>query len=63
MGGAILRRDDVTIPDLAIPLAPSTAASVTFFSDGTQFYPPIFDDMVDAPGKFSAEQEAYIIEK
>ena len=43
-----LRRDDVTIPDLAIPLAPSTADSVTFFSDGTQFYPPIFDDMAAA---------------
>jgi cardiolipin synthase len=43
-----LRQDDVTIPDLAIPLAPSTADSVKFFSDGTQFYPPIFDDMAAA---------------
>jgi hypothetical protein len=24
---------------------------------------PIFDDMIDSPEKFSAEQEAYIIEK
>ncbi len=43
-----LRRDDVTIPDLAIALAPSTADSVNFFSDGTQFFPPIFDDMAAA---------------
>ena len=40
-----LRDDDVTIPDLAIPLAPSTADSVEFFSDGTQFFPPMADDM------------------
>ena len=43
-----LGRDNVTIPDLGIPLAPSMAASVDFFSDGTQFYPPIFDDMAAA---------------
>jgi cardiolipin synthase len=43
-----LRRDDVTIADLAIPLAPSTADSVEFFSDGPQFFPPIADDMAAA---------------
>ena len=43
-----LQRDDVTAPDLAISLAPSTADSIKFFSDGTQFYPPIFDDMAAA---------------
>ena len=43
-----LGRDDVNIPDLGIPLAPSTAASVQFYSDGTQFFPPMGDDMAAA---------------
>ena len=41
-------RDDVTMPDSAIPLAPSTADTVSFYSDGPQFYPPIFADMAAA---------------
>jgi cardiolipin synthase len=41
-------RDKITMADGAIPLAPSTADTVTFYSDGTQFYPPIFDDMAAA---------------
>jgi cardiolipin synthase len=43
-----LSRDDVNIPDLGIPLAPSTTASVQFYSDGTQFFPPMGDDMAAA---------------
>lgn len=43
-----LGQDDVAIPDLGIPLAPSTAASVEFFSDGPQFFPPMGDDMAAA---------------
>ncbi len=43
-----LERDDVAIPDLAIPLAPSTAATVDLFSGGQQFFPPMIDDMAAA---------------
>jgi len=45
---AFLVQDEVAIPDLAIPLAPSTAQSVQFFSDGPQFFPPMWDDMAAA---------------
>ncbi len=38
-------QDDVTINDIAIPLATSTADSVEFFSDGPQFFPRMADDM------------------
>lgn len=43
-----LARDDVAIPDLAIPLAPSTLATVDLFSGGKQFFPPMIDDMAAA---------------
>jgi cardiolipin synthase len=43
-----LGQDDVAIHDLAIPLATSTADSVELFSDGTQFFPPMADDMTAA---------------
>lgn len=42
---AFLGRDDVSIDDLAIPLAPSTAATVDFFSGGEQFFPATLDDL------------------
>jgi cardiolipin synthase A/B len=40
-----LARDDVSIPDIGIPLAPSTLDTVQLFSDGTQFFPPMGRDM------------------
>ena len=43
-----LARDDVAIPDLAIPLAPSTLATVDLFSGGQQFFPPMIADMAAA---------------
>ncbi|CAN5656306.1 phospholipase D-like domain-containing protein [soil metagenome] len=42
---AFLQRDDVSIEDLAIPIAPSTAADVSFYSGGGQFFPPMLDDL------------------
>ncbi len=45
---AFLQRDDVSIGDLAIPIAPSTAADVSFYSGGDQFFPPMLDDLRDA---------------
>lgn len=45
---AFLLNDSPLMSDLAIPLAPSTAATVQFYSDGTQFYPPIFADLAAA---------------
>ena len=43
-----LARGNVSIPDLAIPLAPSTAATVDLFAGGQQFFPPMIDDMATA---------------
>jgi cardiolipin synthase A/B len=45
---AFLDRDGTSISDLAIPLAPSTVASASFYSDGTEFFPPMFEDMAAA---------------
>jgi cardiolipin synthase len=45
---AFLASEDVAIPDLAIPLAPSTLATVEFHSGGRQFFPPMIDDMAAA---------------
>ena len=41
----VLQRDEVSIEDLAIPLGPSTAATVDFYSGGEQFFPAILDDL------------------
>lgn len=45
---AFLARDDVSIPDLAIPLAPATVATVDLYSGGRQFFPPMIADMAAA---------------
>ncbi len=45
---AFLDRDGTSIAELAIPLAPTTVASTSFYSDGTDFFPPMFEDMAAA---------------
>lgn len=45
---AFLQRDDPSIEDLAIPLAPTTVSSVSFYSGGAQFFPPMLEDMAAA---------------
>lgn len=43
-----LERGDVSIEDLAIPLAPTTISSASFYSGGAQFFPPMLEDMAAA---------------
>lgn len=42
---AFLHRDDHSVEDLAIPMARSSAADVSFYSGGEHFFPPMLDDL------------------